>query len=500
MGFLFLTSGLFLGWSLGANDHGNVFGAAVQTKMMRFRFAALIGSIFVILGAVMEGSGGSATLNQLGSVNAAAGTFTVALATAISVALMTKLKLPVSTSQAIVGAIIGWNFFTEMMTDYSSLAKIVTSWVLAPILAAVFAFLLYHLFKHYLAKTNLHMLHLDNYNRWGFIIIGAFGAYSLGANNIANVVGIFVNISPFKDITLLGAIHITGLQQLYFWGALSIAVGIYTYSQKVINTIGSDLYKLSPMTGLIVVLAESLVLYLFGSRGLQHLLLSLHLPAIPLVPISSSQAVIGAVLGIGLINGGRNINFSILGKISIGWITSPLLAGIIAFVMLFFVQNVFEQPVVNPITYKFYKAEMMELQRRDINLDHLTEVNGREYPSARALHLALKNIKTLSSKEKLILAQVSEVHTLKIDYAKLEQKLRPKTFTEVQWKSLKQLDGKTYQHMWQLEDDLIKLSNEWKYKPKANKNQIYNEDLKTKYNILNNMTGIKDVIPADSGI
>ncbi|MFO7660168.1 MAG: anion permease [Candidatus Cloacimonadaceae bacterium] len=341
MGFLYLTSGLFLGWSLGANDHGNIFGAAVTTKMMKFKFAALIGSIFVILGAVVEGSGGAATLNQLGSVNAAAGTFTVALATAIAIALMTKLKLPVSTSQAIVGAIIGWNFFAEMLTDYSSLLKIVTSWVAAPILAGIFAFLLYHLFKRYLARSKLHLLHLDNYNRWGLIIVGAFGAYSLGANNIANVVGIFVNINPFRDVNFFNLFHVTAIHQLYFWGGISIAVGIYTYSKKVIMTVGSDLYKLSPMTGLIVVLAESLVLYMFGSKGLQHLLLSLNLPAIPLVPVSASQSVIGAVLGIGLIKGGRNINFNILGRISMGWLTAPVLAGLISFVLLFFVQNVF---------------------------------------------------------------------------------------------------------------------------------------------------------------
>lgn len=498
MGFLFLTSGLFLGWSLGANDHGNVFGAAVQTKMMKFKFAALIGSIFVILGAVMEGSGGSTTLNRLGSVNAAAGTFTVALATAISVALMTRLKLPVSTSQAIVGAIIGWNFFAEMMTDYSSLAKIVTSWVMAPILAALFAFVLYHIFKRAMTKSKMHLLHQDNYNRWGYIIIGAFGAYSLGANNSANVVGIFVNISPFKDVNLFGLFHISGLQQLYFWGAVSICVGIYTYSQKVINTIGSDLYKLSPITGLIVVLAESLVLYIFGSRGLQHLLLYLHLPAIPLVPISSSQAVIGAVLGIGLIKGGRNINFGILGKISLGWITSPLLAGIVAFVMLFFVQNVFEQPVVNPVSFKFYKAEMMELQRREINLDYLTEVNGREYHSARALHSAFKNIKNLSQSDKLTMAQVSQVHHIKIDYNKLKQQLRPKVFSSVQWNTLKVLDGKSFEHAWQLEDELIKLSEEWKFKPKANKNQLYNEELKKRYQTLSNMTEFKEAAATES--
>lgn len=288
MGFLFLSSGLFLGWSLGANDHGNIFGAAVQTKMMKFKFAALIGSIFVILGSLAEGSGGSATLNQLGSVNAAAGTFAVALATAVTVALMTKLKLPVSTSQAIVGSIIGWNLFAGMLTDYSSLTKIVVSWVAAPVLAAIFSFAIYYIFKYFLNRSKQHLLTLDRSNRWWFIIIGAFGAYSLGANNIANVVGIFVNNSPFKDLILFDTIHIPGLMQLYFWGALSIAVGIYTYSQRVITTVGSDLFKLSPITGLIVILAMSLVLYLFGSKGLQHMLISLHLPTIPLVPISSS--------------------------------------------------------------------------------------------------------------------------------------------------------------------------------------------------------------------
>ena len=492
MGFLFLTSGLFLGWSLGANDHGNVFGAPVQTKMMKFIFSAILGSVFVILGAMIEGSGAAATLNKLGSVNAAAGTFTVALATAITVALMTKLKLPVSTSQAIVGGIIGWNLFAEMLTDYSSLANIVISWVAAPLLAGIFSFLLYHLFKGYIARTKIHLLQLDSINRWGYIIIGAFGAYSLGANNIANVVGIFINNSPFKDITLFNLVHITNLQQLYFWGAVSIAVGIFTYSKKVITTIGSDVYKLSPMTGLIVVLAEAIVLYLFGSKGLQLLLYNLHLPTIPLVPISSSQAIIGAVLGIGFVKGGRNVNYGVLGRISLGWITTPALSCLLAFVMLFFVQNVFEQPVVNKIYYVFNRPELVELEKRGINLDYLSEVNGRKYESAQAVHKSLNKIKQLSQKEKLILTSVTGVHNMKVNYAELTAKLRPKTFSEAQWAALKQLDGKTYDHMWQLKADLVKLSEEWKLKPKKYKYQIYNENLKSKYNILSSNCTIKE--------
>ena len=108
--FIFLTSGFFLGWSLGANDAANIFGTAVGTKMLRFKTAAIVTSIFVIIGAVVGGAGASHTLGKLGAVNAIAGSFIVALSAGFTVFWMTKLRIPVSTSQAIVGAIMGWNY------------------------------------------------------------------------------------------------------------------------------------------------------------------------------------------------------------------------------------------------------------------------------------------------------------------------------------------------------------------------------------------------------
>jgi len=101
--FLFLTSGLFLGWTLGANDASNVFGSAVGSRMVSFTRAAVIASVFVILGAVLQGSGAADTLGRLGSVNAMGGAFTVALAAGLTVYAMTRAGLPVSTTQAIVG-------------------------------------------------------------------------------------------------------------------------------------------------------------------------------------------------------------------------------------------------------------------------------------------------------------------------------------------------------------------------------------------------------------
>ena len=135
----FLSSGLFLGWSLGANDAANVFGTAVGTRMISFRKAALYTGIFVILGAVISGAGAAQTLGELGSVNAIAGAFVVSLAAGGTVYWLTSLGYPASTTQAIVGAIIGWSLFAGVLVDYGALHKIVLSWLISPVLAAVFS-------------------------------------------------------------------------------------------------------------------------------------------------------------------------------------------------------------------------------------------------------------------------------------------------------------------------------------------------------------------------
>ena len=355
--WFYLVSGLFLGWSLGANDAANIFGTAVGTRMIKFRTAAIITAIFVILGAVISGAGATHTLGKLGAVNAIAGSFTVALAAAVTVAWMTKLKLPVSSSQAIVGAIIGWNLFTGSPTDMKSLTKIVSTWVLCPLLTAFFAYLLYKFTMWILYKVNIHILEQDTYNRIGLVLVGAFGAYSLGANNIANVMGVFVPSSPFTNLSLGSFFSINGTQQLFLLGAIAISIGVFTYSYKVMMTVGNDLFKLTPIAALVVVLAESIVLFLFASKGLERWLLSYGLPTIPLVPVSSSQAVIGGIIGIVLAKKGRGINYKVLGKISSGWVTTPIIAALISFVSLFFVQNVFEQKVVQPIIKNNVKIE-----------------------------------------------------------------------------------------------------------------------------------------------
>ena len=67
--------------------------------------------------------------------------------------------------------------------------------------------------------------------------------------------------------------------------------------------------------------------------------------SIPLVPVSSSQAVVGGVIGIGLLKGGKEVQWSIAGRISLGWMTLPIIAALISLIVLFILENIFNLTV-----------------------------------------------------------------------------------------------------------------------------------------------------------
>jgi PiT family inorganic phosphate transporter len=476
MFFIYLTSGLFLGWSLGANDAANIFGTAVGSKMVKFKTAAIIASVFILLGAVIGGAGAAHTLGKLGSVNAIAGSFTVAFAAAITVAWMTKLKLPVSTSQSVVGAIIGWNFFSNSVTDYNSLTKIMLSWLASPIIAAIFSVIMFKIMQKIINKSSIHIIRQDVLTRFGLIVFGAFASYSLGANNIANVMGVFVDVSPFKDLSFYGLFTLSSIQILFAFGGIAIGVGVFTYSKKVMLTVGDGLVKLSPMAALIVVLSQAVVLFLFSSEGLEYWLHTHGLPTIPLVPVSSSQTVIGAVIGIGLAKGGRNIKYATLGRIASGWVSTPVIAGLISFTTLFFIQNIFQQTVYEETSYMLVEEGLPKFKNKETK-NKLTKLLNIKFENSLALKEELsKSIKDYDLILKLI--EQSEIHKMKINYNKIS-KIKDLGYSKEQLKGIRDLDGKTYNYTWELYKDISKTNKSWKLKKKSIKNKLFNKKLKS---------------------
>jgi PiT family inorganic phosphate transporter len=472
---IFLASGLFLGWSLGANDAANVFGTAVGTRMVKFGTAALICSLFIILGAVLSGAGAAHTLGKLGAINAIGGSFMAAFAAALTVYGMTKLGLPVSTSQAIVGAIIGWNLFSGFPTDTASLIKIVGTWVACPLLAGVIGIILYKLTTVILRWAKLHIVRLDAYTRLGLILAGAFGSFALGANNIANVMGVFVSANPFTSFSLGGLANFSAIQQLFLLGALAIAVGVFTYSKRVMLTVGGGLFPLSPVGAWVVVVAHSIVLFLFASRGLEHFLASSGLPTIPLVPVSSSQAVVGAVIGIALLKGGRGIKWRVLLNISSGWVTTPIVACLVCFVGLFFLQNVFNQQVYREASFILSEPVLEHLEGRGVAVDRLSKLKGRQFDKVREFRRAINEAAALDEEEQSEILASARIEETLINPSKIWR--LDNLISSEQQQAVYRLQGRRFMHLWQLEEALVEQSEEWRSLPSTTSNKLANRKL-----------------------
>lgn len=294
----YLIASLILGWSLGANNAASLIGTAVTSQMLSFRVAVVIASIFVVIGAVVEGQQGLYTVGGLADQSILQATI-VLLAAGVSVGFMTRMKLPVSASQAVVGAIIGSAFLAKGF-DWQVLRKIILCWVLTPIGAAILSITLHTAISRLLAKLEPNFVQYDWFIRAGLILSAAYASYALGANNVANVTGVFFQAG------------LLNMQDACLYGAGAIALGMLTYSKNVIRTVGNSIVPLNTFGALVVSLSTGITVHVFAKIG---------------VPVSFSQAVVGAVLGIGLIQGLNLINAHTISHIVLGWITAPAFAG-----------------------------------------------------------------------------------------------------------------------------------------------------------------------------
>ncbi len=297
---LALLSAAFLGWALGANDTANIFGTAVATRLIRFSRAVLLTALFVMAGALLEGHKCFETVNSL-SVGGMLPAFIATLSAASIVTLMTYLGLPVSTTQCLVGALTGLALLRRTV-NLPVLAKVFVAWLLTPLIALALAYLLHR----FLAPLFLRLLSVSEFHatlQFLVIVFGCYGAYTLGANNLANVTG------PAVSAKLLSPLQGQAL------GGLAIALGALTYSRNVILTVGRGIVPLDAYSAFVAVFAHALALHLCTQFG---------------IPTSASQAIVGAVVGVGLVHGVRLVNRRLVLIILLGWLLAFGFSGALA--------------------------------------------------------------------------------------------------------------------------------------------------------------------------
>ncbi|KKK50689.1 hypothetical protein LCGC14_3122520, partial [marine sediment metagenome] len=116
-----LIGAVFLGWSLGSNDSANIFGTGVAANVLKYKTAIVLISTFVIIGALLEGYKSMDTVGEMTQLSHMAA-FIATISAGFCVAVFSYLSLPVSTSQAIMGAVLGIGMISGI-PDFSKLSK-----------------------------------------------------------------------------------------------------------------------------------------------------------------------------------------------------------------------------------------------------------------------------------------------------------------------------------------------------------------------------------------
>jgi len=322
MMYVFLLGGLFLGWSFGRNNLSNVFGTAIGTRMVPFRLAASLAGLFILMGALFSSSETTESMKALADISSVFGAFLISISIALTILLASRFGIPVSIAQSSVGALVGWNIFFHVKNDWNTLTEMISAWFTCPLMAAVLAIFGFYGMRFLLKRIPIPLLYRDMWVRFLLILSGVYSSYFLGANNIPAIAGPYLNIetvSPYWIIFLIG---------------LAIAVGALMADKRVIATVSSGLFPLSPMEALVVVCACGMTLYCFSAKGLEAMLMSLNLPTFPLVPIPTSSVLVGSIIGVGLAKGHAGIHWQALGRIFTSWFLVPIISGLICNVIL----------------------------------------------------------------------------------------------------------------------------------------------------------------------
>ena len=291
----------YVGWNIGANDTANCIGTTVGCGLLSFKRAVILVAVFVILGAMLQGHHVMHTIGK-GIVKADMNYLAVCVALICSgffVTLATFYRIPTSTSQAIVGGVVGIGLATGAEVDYPKLIIIAESWIVCPLLVMGLAFGLMHLTRLVLGRFNTSSP-LSQHALGSLAIMSAcYVAYSMGANNAGNAVGPVANLNLFPPKVLL------------LIGGLSIAVGAYTYGSKVADTVGKGITPLDIPSAFVAQISSAFGMHLFSMFG---------------IPVSTSSAIVGAVVGVGLVKGAKAISKKTILTILTGWVLTPTLA------------------------------------------------------------------------------------------------------------------------------------------------------------------------------
>jgi len=296
--------GVYMAFNIAANDIGNSVGTAVGSGSLTMRRALILGAIFEFIGALYFGNN---VIKTVGSgiispdILQTSGAFIITLAAAVWITFTIIRKIPISGSDAIVSAVVGYGLVSVGLfnMNLNVLGLILVSWILSPLIGLVTGFGFYYLLKNSVLKQVKDIAVKGRIEKvLSYLQIGssAFSALNVGAIDIAVATGVLYytfGTTAGIDIKLIGAV--------------GIVLGILVAGGRITDTVGRRITDLIPSRGFSAQLSAASVIFLFATLGM---------------PVSPTQTLVGTVIGVGLARGTSTIKLDVIKNIATTWVVT----------------------------------------------------------------------------------------------------------------------------------------------------------------------------------
>lgn len=317
---------LFFAMNIGASGTAAAMGPAYGSGAIKSKkIATLLVALCAFLGALLGGEvvktiGGGIIPNEMIDVPVVI----IILASAcITLFVANILGIPLSTSEVVVGAIVGIGISFQSLY-VTKLLSIVSFWIIIPLIAFILAYLA-GLFIRSLERKWPQLKGQGKWKKWLMILLiisGCLEAFAAGMNNVANAVGPLVGAGLISVST--GVIV----------GGIFVSIGAIILGGRVLETNGKKITRLSLLQGSAISATGGSLVIIASVFGF---------------PVPLTQITTTAIVGIGMVNSGFNMwKKDIVKKIIKVWITSPVVSLVISYglVLLFLKSDIYTFTVI----------------------------------------------------------------------------------------------------------------------------------------------------------
>jgi len=310
---------LLLAFAIGSNDE--TFSSVVGVKRLSVRTAVFMGAAIAIIGGFFLSENVGETLRNNISPDLPMQSdpvlISIYVAMAISLILASAFGLPISSTEALVGAILGLSFAQGYKVEWgwSGMGRVLTTWVISPILGFTIAFLIMRLVRFVLARTVKSLRQHETANSiFGVLLLlmVVWTGLSRAGNDINNAIAPIVPL--FSDTGRTGIADYWYSRIPLLIGGAGLGLGLIVIGWKVLKTLGNEVVELTPESAFVTEGSAALVVFTAVMLG---------------IPVSGTMVLVSSFLGAG-VGMNKPINFKTIRMVVLFVFLTPVISGICA--------------------------------------------------------------------------------------------------------------------------------------------------------------------------